>query len=174
MNNLKEMNINLSLQEIKEMKNKKYKEMIKLKCEELAFNYLISKRRVKGKEIIYKNIQMSQYLLPNSELDIRDQKKIFEIRNKMIDISENFSTKSKIEKKCVCGNLENMEHIYYCKYLNNSEIEIEYENIYKGNVRNMKTVMNRFEKNMEKREELRNSSPCGLLVDPLSDMTGMG
>ena len=145
------MNINLSLQEIKEMKTKKYKEMIKLKCEELAFKYLISKRRAKGKDITYKNIQMSQYLLPNNELEIKDQKKIFEIRNKMTDIPENFSTKNKKEAKCLCGNNENMEHIYNCKQLNNDDIKVKYENIYEGNVRNMKIILNRFEENLKKR-----------------------
>ena len=71
----------------------------------------------------------------------------------MTNIPANFTTSKGLKTKCKCEDIENMEHIYYCKYLNNSEIEIEYENIYKGNVTNMKTVMNRFEKNMKKREE---------------------
>ena len=44
-------------------------------------------------------------------------------------------------------------HIYQCKYLNENEITVEYENIYRENERNMKTILNRFEKNMKIREE---------------------
>ena len=103
LNNLKEMNINMSIKEIIEMTTKKYKEMIKSKCNELAFKYLMNKRGIKGKEIEYRKIQMSQYLLPNAQLEIQDQKKIFEIRNRMTNISENYSKQSQNEMKCICG-----------------------------------------------------------------------
>ena len=115
LNNLKEMNINMSIKEIIEMTTKKYKEMIKSKCNELAFKYLMNKRGIKGKEIEYRKIQMSQYLLPNAQLEIQDQKKIFEIRNRMTNISENYSKQSQNEMKCICGEQETMRHIYYCK-----------------------------------------------------------
>ena len=37
--------------------------------------------------------------------------------------------------------------------LNNTEIKVKYENIYEGNVRNMKIILDRFEQNMNKRKE---------------------
>ena len=46
-----------------------------------------------------------------------------------------------------------MEHIYYCKKLNISEIITEFENIYKGNVENLKIISKRIEGNMKKREK---------------------
>ena len=47
------MNIKMSLKEIKEMEKSKYKELIKSKCNELAYRYLLNKRGSKGKEIDY-------------------------------------------------------------------------------------------------------------------------
>ena len=96
---------------------------------------------------------MSQYLQPNDKLDINEQKKIFEIRNRMTNIPANYSGTKQNVTKCICGKLENMEHIYYCKKLNTTEIMIEYGNIYKGNVGNMKTISKRIEENMKKRDE---------------------
>ena len=127
--------------------------MIKTKCNELAFKYLMNKRGAKGKEIEYRKVQMSQYLLPNTQLEIQDQKKIFEIRNRMTNISENFSKQNQNEIKCICGERESMKHIYYCKELNNIEPKVEYENIFEGNTKNMKMILNRFEQNMKKRNE---------------------
>ena len=129
----------------------KYKEMIKMKCNELAYKYLMNRRGSKGKEIEYKSIQMSQYLQPNNVLEISEQKKIFEVRNKMTIIPANFSGSK--ENKCVCLQKENMEHIYHCRKLNANDMEVKYENIYKGNVENMKFILNRFFENMRKREE---------------------
>ena len=71
----------------------------------------------------------------------------------MNNIPANYPGTKENVTKCICGKLENMEHIYYCKKLNITEIMIEYENVYKGNVENMKTILKRIEENMKKREE---------------------
>ena len=59
------MNINLKLKEIREMTETKYKEMIKMKCDKLAYKYLKRRKRSKGKEIQYTKIEMVKYLKPN-------------------------------------------------------------------------------------------------------------
>ena len=115
---------------------------------------------------------MSQYLQPNNELEIKDQRKIFEIRNRMTNIPANFTASKGIQTKCECEEIENMEHIYYCKQLNNTEIRVEYGDIYKENVRNMKTVMNRFEKSMKRRKE--NSHVIQKCDPPVPILLGTG
>ena len=72
---------------------------------------------------------MSQYLLPNNQLEIQDQKKIFEMRNRMTIIPENYPSKYKEKSNCICGEKETMEHIYICKELNKTEMKVKYENI---------------------------------------------
>ena len=86
-------------------------------------SYLTEKQMKKGKEITYSKIEMAEYLLPDSNLSTEQKRRLFSIRNKMVDISDNFSSRE-IETFCYCGEREMMSHIYYCKLLceNNSEL----------------------------------------------------
>ena len=91
---LKKLDINLSLEDIKQMSVNIFSCLVKKKCKESAYKYLMKKRGSKGKEILYsEKFEMAEYLMPNSELKIEDQLKIFEIRNRMTDIRSNFCSK---------------------------------------------------------------------------------
>ena len=63
-----------------------FRKLIQNKCKGKALEYLLKKRGSKGKEIQYTDIQTAEYLLPNNELNIDDQRTIFAIRNRRIDI----------------------------------------------------------------------------------------
>ena len=97
-----------------------------------AFEYLISKKRSKGKEIRYSELKMAEYLLPGYEnITIEEQRNIFSIRNRMVEINHNFpSTKKK--EICQCGEEVTMKHIYICKYLgeNNETNKPKFEEIF--------------------------------------------
>ena len=54
-----------------------YRNLIRKKCIELGFNYLMNKRGSKGKEIEYDKIGMAQYLQPNNQLEVKEKRKIF-------------------------------------------------------------------------------------------------
>ena len=76
---------------------------------------------------------MSEYLLPfNNDITIEEKCELFAVKNRMINIPYNFS--SKCEYKCKCGRKEDMIHIYSCEYLNKQEIKIEFSKIYEGNL----------------------------------------
>ena len=64
----------------------KFKNLVRKKCKESVYKYLMNKRGKKGEQISYLSIRMSEYLLPNEKMSIEDQRKNFEIRNNMIDI----------------------------------------------------------------------------------------
>ena len=87
---------------------------------------------MKGCEIEYRSLEMADYLLPfNNKLTIEEKRNLFAVRNKMINIQCNFS--SKCEVKCECGEKESMKHIYECKlYNNNRKMTIPYEKCRKG------------------------------------------
>ena len=94
----------------------------------------------------------------------------------MTKIPSNFSNNVS-EKKCYCGSEEKMEHIYYCKVLSDGKKKkLKYEKIYNGTLQEQIEVFKEFDRNMKKRESMKNenSIPCGLSVDPLSNMTAMG
>ena len=64
------------------------------------------KQRTKGKDITYKNLEMSEYLLPsNSVLTVEEKRRLFEFKNKMTNIPNNFP-KSDIKTICYCGSAE--------------------------------------------------------------------
>ena len=111
---------------------------------------------LKGKEIIYSNITMADYLLPNNNLSNLDKQRIFAIRNEMIEIPNNFPTGKK-ETKCTCREKEETPRIYYSEILSeNRQISEDYEHIYKDNVIKQVEVYKRFEENFNTRETLIN------------------
>ena len=143
------------MKEIKEMKENKFRSLLKEKIRIAALEYLKENRKTKGKEIDYRSLHMADYLLPNSsELTISEKQEIFAMRNRMTNIPANFSS-MKETMKCVCGLTEQMAHIYECIYLNKEKITTQYENIFKENVENMKIILKRFKQNMEKREKIQ-------------------
>ena len=67
---------------------------------------------------------MADYLLPNNSLkNIEDQRYLFAIRNKMIDIPSNFGK----TVKCNCEEIESMSHIYECSKMSKEEKTINFE-----------------------------------------------
>merc|ERR1711954_604984 len=128
------------------MKTFKFKKIVTARLKEKAFNYLLNKQGIKGREIKYNEFQMAEYLLPNETLkSIEDQRYLFAIRNKMIEIPSNIGK----EEKCIRGKIESMSHIYYCY---GGEKEIHYEKVYNGKLIEQEKILNSFRDNMKIRE----------------------
>ena len=108
LSDLKALNIYETLDDIKKMTESQFKRILKKQLHVLALKYLTGKQKSKGKEIIYSELYMSEYLLPNNHLTIDDQRALFAVRNRMVNIPQ------KDEKKiafCICNEAENMSHI---------------------------------------------------------------
>ena len=77
------------------------------------------------------------------------------MRIKMTTIPNNYLQKRQ-KLKCVCGEDEEMEHIYQCKILNkNKKTEIRYEEIYGNNLYKQIEIMKIFEVNLERRNTMK-------------------
>ena len=125
---------------------------------------------------------MAEYLMPNIEnLSIDDKRSIFEIRNRMVSaVPANFSSrKSENKHICPCGETEEMEHLYTCKFWNNEEIKTEYKAIYEDNIKQQLNVSERIRKVLEKRDiyrseiiekEVKEKAQAILHVDPLPSL----
>ena len=146
------------MHQIRKISKSEFKQILETRIKTNALQYLLKKRGSKGKEIIYRKLEMAEYLLPhNKEMSITEKQNTFAIRNKMSEISNNFGK----HEECICGIVENMNHIYSCKLLNKEEIIISYENIYNGNIFNQRKVLIRFEANMKIRNNMKLSKvPC--------------
>ena len=132
--------------------------------------------------MIYQDIQMAEYLQPTSPLTISQKQAMFAVKNRMIEISENYPGKN-LDDMCQCGKQEKMEHIYNCDYLNEGNPpNIEYKNIFNGNLKNQIKVFEKFQENWEKREKLKEklkketkeNTPCDPDVDPLYNLYSNG
>ena len=85
-NDLRALEINLSLEEIKNITKKQFKDILKQSINQKAFEYLENKRRSKGKEIRYTGLKMAEYLQPGYvNISLNEQRGIFSLRNRMID-----------------------------------------------------------------------------------------
>ena len=170
-NDLKEMNVELDLNEIRMMTKENFKKIIKMKISEISLEYLLRKRGSKGKEIKYDRLEMADYLQPyNKTLTLEEKRQLFSVRNRMVEIGYNFG---KYEKCIMCGEYEDMTHIYSCEYLNEEETNIKFEKIFNGNMIEQMKVFRTFEKNMNKRNERKseNKNPPG---DPFCDPLNCG
>merc|ERR1712240_489546 len=67
---LENINLKLTLEQIKSMKKEKYKSIVKERVSEAALKYLINKQGKKGREIKYPSLEMSEYLLPYNKQSI--------------------------------------------------------------------------------------------------------
>ena len=126
-----------------------------------------SKRKSKGQEISYKELKMAEYLRPGYEdITIEEQQSIFSIRNRMIEIYENFPSMHNKEI-CQCGSEENMKHIYICKYLSeNKEMNNpNFEQIYQENVREQKIINKIFQQNYQNRERRKQETQANEILD---------
>ena len=61
-----------------------------------------------------------------------------------------------------------MKHVYNCKQLNINETEIEYEEVYRDNLKYLKCIEKRFEENLKEREKQLQEI---LHRDPLQSVT---
>ena len=175
--NLEYLEIKMSLEEIQSIRMNKFRSLLRKSIKKKALEYLKLKQGSKGIEIRYSCIKMADYLLPNEDnISISDQRYIFSIRNRMVPIPYNFPVKQS-EISCLCGQTENMKHIYSCNYLNVENEEITYEKIFEDNVKHQKKVYERFKQSFETREMKRNEieSNHGIpQVDPLSILYSNG
>ena len=175
-NDLKELNILETFDDIKRMSRNKFKNLVKIRMKRNAFSYLIKKRGSKGCQIEYSALEMSEYLLPyNDKMKIEEKHRLFALKNRMVDIPDNFGKK----EVCHCGENEDMSHIYSCKYLNEEENVLQYQKLYTGKLSEQIEIFRIFELNMNRRNELKIEReqknqkerdtifPCDQINDPL-------
>jgi hypothetical protein len=148
MNDLKELNINLSFAEIKSITKIKFTNILKEEMKKNAFKYWNKKRGKKGEEIDYSCMEMSEYLQPtNIDLTVEQKWKMFAIRNRIINIEYNFPKKETLTN-CECGTKEDMQHIYNCELMSEHKKNesLPYNNIFNGNVKQQIMVYKIFDK----------------------------
>ena len=134
------------------MKRTIFRKISKLKCEEAAFTALIQKRDngKKGKNIKYgSSLEMADYLCPNSQLTVQDQKDIFQIRSMTNPLPSNRGDPQPCSTGC--GDLMENPHIYICPVLN-EEPQGDLNRLLNGTLHEMKLALQQWRENMKKVE----------------------
>lgn len=123
------------------------------KVEALAFLELTEKQKSgrKGRYIDYgEKLQMADYLLPESNINLEDQKYIFKLRTRTNKLPSNWGEEVSCETGC--GQLLSNEHILNCPILNGTGSKnIEIQLIYNGNIEEKLSTLNAFRRNMTER-----------------------
>ena len=101
--------------------------------------------------------------LPFNRQLAKDKYDIYALKNSMIDIPSNFSSKD--ETKWECGDREKMAHIYECDIYNNEKLIIPFEKIFNGNLKEQIAVFWKVYTKYEKEKTIERN-PCDL-SDPL-------
>ena len=81
---IKFLEIEKTIQEIREMNRKKFISFLNEAIKKKAFEYLLNLRGKKGQEIHYSELKMADYLVPSDQgLSITDKRYMFAIRNRI-------------------------------------------------------------------------------------------
>ena len=84
----------------------------------------------KGRHISYTNLSMAEYLLPEANFSLKDQRELFSIRCRTNPMLANRGILEYCKTKC--GEVMNNCHIFQCIKLNKSDTEYNMENILNG------------------------------------------
>ena len=84
---------------------------------------------------------------------------MFQIRNKMLVLSSNYSRHQK--EICLCGKEEEtIKHIYYCKIFKNETTKTEFDEIFSNNIKKQVEVLRRLEICLQRRDEIKTKINC--------------
>ena len=125
-NDMRELGINLTMEEIAGTSKLRFKEIIKNKVKMKALQYLtkLKDSHSKVKNIKHENIKLQPYLLSeNKNLTINEKKFIFAARTRMLDLKGNFETGMSDRKcrKCEATD-ETQQHLLDCPALSDSSL----------------------------------------------------
>ena len=115
---LQQLNITLSFDDIKALKKEKYKSIVKEAIEKKAFQDLqkMKENHSKGKEIVYGSLQMRKYLT-STNISVEKAKLLLQLRSRMAPFRENYRGMYPSDSTCpLCesGTADTQQHIIAC------------------------------------------------------------
>ena len=140
---LKELEIILTLNEIKEISKNKFKKIVKSAIENQAFKYLktILKQKQKGRLINYTKFELQPYLRSKENIPIILQRQLFALRSQMNNIKANFCSRTKIPICDQCENEIDNNHLFKCMRETKNIKNINYNHILNGTILQKKSAI---------------------------------
>ena len=124
-NDLKNLEINLCFDDIKDIPKTVFKQLVKQKVKTKALQFLntLQEGHSKSKEFKYPELQLQSYLRPGNSLTIKEKAFIFSARSRMMEVHSNFK-KGKSDLMCrKCKlNEETQRHLLICPKLSDNSV----------------------------------------------------
>ena len=161
---LKDLNINLSLEEIKRKSKQSSKTLVAKATTKRALNFLLEEKRKLSKvsHILLSELKIQKYLLPQTK-DMRIAKFIFQARTRMLDIKANYGRK---EPCLICQNpntIDNQPHLLQCSKLCDNVIVLDgyvpsYEDLFGKDVKKIIRIGQILSQKFSRRKEIINKT----------------
>ena len=160
---LQQLNIKMSFEEIGQMSNMKFKNIVKQKTEEAGFKYLLIEKNKQTKiaDLNYENLEMQEYLNDGNR-NTRISKLIFKARGRNLDIKMHKKWKYSDAICLGCGkNDETENELLLCDGFGdrNENEELTYSWLFDSSVTKMVKVAIEIEKRLKRRKVLLEEEP---------------
>jgi hypothetical protein len=114
---LRELEIDLSLEKISEMSESSLQKLLKSKVDGKALEFLNNGKKSKTSHISHKELQLQPYLRPGMETNLQ-KKFLFQLRARMIDLKANFQgSHSNLDFSLCEKHIDNQESLLSCEKL---------------------------------------------------------
>ena len=170
---LKDVNLDITFDQISIMSDYSYQAKVKRAIMLSAYNWLISEKdkqrsdsAPKGISLIYTELKLQDYFLPNNTLNNKQRNLLFSLRSRMVPVRTNFShSYSELTcPDCLDKNQRDTQvHLLHCKKLLAGENllvgnEISYDDLFSTDVNKQSAVVILLEKLLSKRRDLEKKS----------------
>ena len=164
--NLAYLEIWLDFEQIEMCSEYQFRNLVQKSIEEKCFEYLVNEKNKKNKvkHIQYQRLEIQKYLSPG-RISNHQAKKIFLLRNRMLETKDNFPNKfeDKLCPICTNGEFDSQAHLMKCPPVPNLMMVSEapmYENLFVNDVQKQVETMEIITKNFKRRKIIiKNGEP---------------
>ena len=163
---LEEFEIETDLDMIKRQSQYQFKNLVKERCRETAFQHLLALKETHSKlsSIRYEELMMQPYLCDGT-FHSGDSRILFRFRTRMVRVGNNYRSmysEQAADVGIICplcnSDEDTQEHLLLCSKLGSEEINVRYSDIFSTNcMSRMKDSFNALKTALKKREDLINA-----------------
>ena len=153
---LVDLNISLSFDEIETYSHEQFKQIVKKKCRSTAFAELMKAKSNHSKmsPLPYDELKVQSYLI-DGNFHSGDARLLFSFRTRMVKVRNNYKWGSNDLYCPLCDlDMDTQEHLLICPKLNQSPLDISYNSIFGNDGSNMKKTFEALKKSLHLREEM--------------------
>ena len=153
-----ELNISLTFDEIKDLSHEQCKQLVKARCRLTAFPKLMEAKwnHNKMSALTYEELRIQPYFIDKT-FHSGDAKLLFSFRTRMVNVRNNYKS-SQSDIYCPLCDLEidSQEHLLVCSKLHESPPNVSYSAIYQNDKSEMKVTFDALKRSLNLRNEFSN------------------